>query len=322
MIAVSFRGAGGNDVVHVAEQTDPELGPDDVLVEARFGALNPADVLQREGRYPAPAGSVQDIPGLEVTGVVVARGARVGTWKLGDRVFGLVGGGGLSSRVLVHERLLARVPEHLGDLEAAAAPEAFITAHDAVVSQGALRPGETLLVQGAGGGVGSAALQIGVGMGARVLGVVRSEAARTLVHALGGEPVGLEDLPAAFEGTRGADVVLELVGAPCFPTSLAVLASNGRVVIVGVGGGTAVEVDLQQLMVKRATLKGTVLRGRSLEEKATAVRAFEREVVPLLARGAARPVVDRVFPAADVTSAFDHLMTPGKAGKVLIDFGG
>jgi NADPH:quinone reductase len=321
--AVVFSGSGGNEVVRVEERRDPVPCGEEVVVRARFAALNPADLVQRAGSYPAPAGSPPDIPGLEVTGVVEACGERVTAWREGDRVFGLVGGGGLADRVLVHERCLAPVPERLDDREAAAVPEAFITAHDAVRSQAELTAGETLLVHGAAGGVGTAAVQIGLVTGARVLGVVRSERASAAVRELGAEPIENETfahrVDEATEG-RGADVVLELVGAPHFEDDLEALALRGRVVIVGVGAGQETTIQLRTLMQKRAVVRGTVLRPRPLEEKAAAVRAFEREVLPALADGRMRPLVDSVFPGADVTEAFDRLAGSGKVGKVLIEF--
>ena len=323
MRAVVFTGSGGNEVVRVEERRDPVPCGEEVVVRARFAALNPADLVQRAGSYPAPAGSPPDIPGLEVTGVVEACGERVTAWRKGDRVFGLVGGGGLADRVLVHERCLAPVPERLDDRDAAAVPEAFITAHDAVRSQAELTAGETLLVHGAAGGVGTAAVQIGLVTGARVLGVVRSERASAAVRELGAEPIENETfahrVDEATEG-RGADVVLELVGAPHFEDDLEALALRGRVVIVGVGAGQETTIQLRTLMQKRAVVRGTVLRPRPLEEKAAAVRAFEREVLPALADGRMRPLVDSVFPGADVTEAFDRLAGSGKVGKVLIEF--
>ena len=323
MKAVVFTGAGGNEVVRLEERPDPVPCGEEVVVRARFAALNPADLVQRAGSYPAPPGSPPDIPGLEVTGSVEACGERVSSWQSGDRVFGLVGGGGLADRVLVHERCLARVPDQLHDREATAVPEAFITAHDAVRSQAGLTPGETLLVHGAAGGVGTAAVQIGVVTGARVLGVVRSDHAAEAVRELGGEPIENESfvrgVAEATDG-RGADVVLELVGAPHFEDDLEALALRGRIVIVGVGGGQEATIPLLRLMQKRAVVRGTVLRPRPLEEKAAAVRAFEREVVPALADARMRPLVDSVFPAAEVADAFDRLAGSGKVGKVLIEF--
>jgi putative PIG3 family NAD(P)H quinone oxidoreductase len=317
-----FTGAGGNEVVELEERPDPVPGSQDVLVRVRFAGLNPADVAQRGGRYAAPPGAPADIPGLEVSGTVESCGEGVTAWAPGDRVFGLVGGGGLADRVCVHERCVTRVPDVLDEQQAAAVPEAFITAHDAVAVQGGLRPGEVLLVHGAAGGVGSAACQIGVGMGARVLGTVRSEAARTAVAPLGVEPVaddGFAQAVRELTGGRGADVVLELVGAPHFPGNLEALAPKGRIVVVGVGAGREVSLSLLALMGKRATLRGTVLRARALEEKAVAVRAFEREVVPGLASGRLRALVDSVFPAEEIRAAFDRLEGRGKLGKVLIE---
>jgi putative PIG3 family NAD(P)H quinone oxidoreductase len=316
MRAVVFDGAGGNEVVRVEERPDPVPGPEDVVVAVAFAGLNPADVQQREGRYPAPPGSPADVPGLEVAGTVESCGDRVASWRPGDRVFGLVGGGGLASRVLVHERAVARVPDSLGEREAASVPEAFITAHDAVVTQAGLRPGETLLVNGAAGGVGSAALQIGLAMGARAIGSVRSAEAAEAVDGLGAEAVLDETLP----GEILADVILELVGAPHFPANFDALARKGRIVVVGVSAGREITLPLLVLMQKRASIRGTVLRARPIEEKGAAVRAFEREVVPALASGRVRPLVDSVFPADRAADAFDRLESRGKIGKVLLDF--
>ena len=323
MKCVVFTGAGGNEVVRLDERPDPAAGTQDVLLRVRFAGLNPADTAQRAGRYPAPPGSPHDIPGLEVAGTVEACGQGVTAWQPGDRVFGLVGGGGLADLVPVHERCVARVPDVLDERGAAAVPEAFMTAHDAVSTQAALRPGEVLLVHGAAGGVGSAACQIGLSMGARVLGTVRSERAADAVAELGGDPVDDEAFAATVlertEG-RGADVVLELVGAPHFPGNLEALAAKGRIVIVGVGAGQEISLPLLTMMGKRATLRGTVLRARPLEEKGAVVRAFEREVVPALASGRMRPLVDSVFPAEEIHGAFDRLEGSGKVGKVLIEF--
>lgn len=323
MTAVVFDGAGGNEVVRVEERPAPAPGPGEVLVVARYAGLNPADVQQRRGQYPAPPGSPADIPGLEVSGVVAQCGERVTRWRPGDRVFGLVVGGGLASHVVVHELHVTAVPDALDERSAAAVPEAFMTAHDAMVAQAGLRPGEVVLVHGAGGGVGSAAVQIAAAMGARPLAVVRSDAARESLEGLGMTVVDDADYVGAAHdatGGRGADVVLELVGAPHFPANLDALAVRGRIVVVGVGAGSAIELSLLALMQKRATLRGTVLRARPLDEKAAVVGAFAREVVPALAAGRLAPLVDAVFPVHEVTAAFDHLERPGKAGKVLLEF--
>jgi NADPH:quinone reductase len=317
MRCVVFTGVGGGEVVAFQERPDPVPGSGDLIVRVRYAGLNPADLHQRAGHYPAPPGAPQDIPGLEVAGVVESVGSQVLAHQPGDRVFGLIAGGGLADRVAVHERCVTRVPDSLSDLDAAATPEAFITAHDALRTRGRLSMGETLLVHGANGGVGTAALQIGIAAGAQVFGVVRFDEAVALVRELGAEPVSDDD----FAEHVRADVILELVGAPHFPANLAALNQRGRIVIVGVGAGSKVELDLGSLMGRRAELHGTVLRARSLEEKALAVRAFEREVVPHLASGRMRPLVDRVYPAEKARDAYDRLAGPGKSGKVLVDFG-
>lgn len=311
MRAIVYTGAGGAEVMSLEERPDPQPGSDEVVVAARFSGLNPADVNQRAGNYPAPPGAPADVPGLEVSGTVVAVGENVHEWQAGDRVFGLVGGGGHADRVRVNARHVARVPDALDDQLAAAVPEAFITAHDAVYTQAALRPGERLLVNGANGAVGLAAVQMALATGVRVLANVRSDDAAERLRAMGAEPVALDD-------ARDIDVVLELVGAPNFPGDVMALASRGRIVVVSTAAGAKVELSLGALMGKRATVIGTLLRARPLEQKAAAVQAFARQVVPLLESGKIVPVVDRVFPVEQAAEALDYLQQPGKFGKVLL----
>ena len=325
MRAVTLRGAGGNEVLVVEERPDPEPAGAEVLVRVRYAGVNPADVMQRKGRYPPPPDAPPDVPGLEVAGEVVACGNRVHGWRPGDHVLGLVPGGGLADRVLVHERCVTRVPSQLAPDQAAAVPEAFITAHDAIRTQAGLAMGETLLVHGSTGGVGTAAVQIGRAAGARVLGVCRSDEGRALVEGLGAEPVedsAFAEGVAALTDGRGADVVLELVGAPHFPKNLDALAVGGRIVVIGVGAGATAELPLLRLMQKRALVRGSTLRARPLEEKARAVQAFEREVVPHLAAGGIAPVIDRIVPVSQVHVAFDRLEARGKNGRVLLDMEG
>ncbi|WP_104081445.1 NAD(P)H-quinone oxidoreductase [Cryobacterium sp. Y11] len=324
MRAVTYKGAGGNEVIELTDRPDPKPEGDEVLVRVRYAALNPADLQQRNGDYPPPPGAPVDIPGLEVAGEVIAAGPRALNVAVGDRVMGLVAGGGLADHVLVSERHVCAVPENLEDLAAAAVPEGFITAHDAIRSQAALRPGEILLVNGATGGVGSAAVQIAHASGARVIGTSRTARGRELISELGGIPADPETVADVVHETsvgRGADVVLELVGAPNLASDLAVLAVLGRVIVVGVGAGAEATINLRALMGRRGRLFATVLRARSTEEKAVAVRAFEREMLPHLASGDLRPIVDRIFPVRDVAAAFDHLEFGVKQGKVLLDFG-
>ena len=311
MRAIVYTGAGGAEVMRLEERPDPQPGSDEVLVEAAYSGVNPADVNQRAGNYPAPPGAPTDVPGLEVSGTVVAVGDNVHDWQPGDRVFGLVGGGGLADRVRVNARHVARVPDALDDRTAAAVPEAFITAHDAVFTQAGIRPGERLLVNGANGAVGLAAVQMGLATGVRVLANVRSEAAAERLAAMGADTVTLAD-------SRDVDVVLELVGAPNIEGDLAALASRGRIVIVSTAGGSRVELSLGALMGRRATMIGTLLRARPAEQKGAAVQAFAKQIVPLLESGTIEPVIDRVFPAEEAAAALEHLQQPGKFGKVLL----
>jgi NADPH:quinone reductase len=318
--AIVFAGHGGNEAVRLEQRPDPVPGAHEVLVAARFAGINWADVAQRAGHYPPPPGSPPDIPGLEVAGEVAVVGPGVNSWQVGDRVFGLVGGGGLADRVIVHERHLAAVPASLKDDVAAAIPEAYITAHDAVFTRGGLALGEVLLVNGANGAVGSAGAQLGLAAGARVVANVRSpDSARALAQA--GAQVATPDTVAErLTALGGADVVLELIGAPNLGLDFSVIATRGRIVVVGTPAGEEAAISLRSLMGTRAALHGTVLRARSMEDKAVAVQLFARSVVPLLAAGRVTMAVERVFPAADAVAAFDYLARPGKYGKILLEF--
>jgi NADPH2:quinone reductase len=318
MRCVVFRGAGGSDVVAIEERADPAPAKHEVVIATRFAGVNPADILQREGLHPVPAGSPAEIPGLEVAGTVVACGEAVSDYKIGDRVFGLVGGGGLSNFVAAHEREVVRIPEALDDWHAAAVPEAFITAYDAICLQGGLSSGDTLLVNGASGGVGTAAVQIARAFGARVVAGVRSESLRPKVEQLGATVLPPGEAAAHAKSLGGADVILELVGAPHMAANLDALARRGTIVVVGAKPGDEVTLTLRELMSRRGRIVGTTLRTRPPEEKGALAQLFARRVVPLLASATIVPIVDRVFDLTDVASAFDHVRTPGKLGKVLL----
>jgi NADPH:quinone reductase len=308
------------DEVGLDERPDPKPGTGEVLVEAPYAAVNPADLAQRAGHYPAPPGAPQDIPGLEVTGRIVACGESVLGRSVGEHVFGLVGGGGLADRVVVHERHVVPVPERMDDEEATAVPEAFLTAHDAMVTQAGLASGDVLLVNGANGGVGLAGVQIGRLIGARVFATARSDEARSRVAELGAEAVAPDEARERVTAAGGADVVLELVGAPNIATDIELLALKGRIVSVGTSAGADAALSLRALMGRRGRILGTHLRGRNLEEKAAAVQAFGHHLLPALADGRLRGFVDRVFPAEQVEEAFAYMTRPGKFGKVLLKF--
>ncbi len=318
MKCVVYRGVGGRELVAVEERPDPSPGRFEVLIAPTHSGLNPADVLQREGKHPPPPGWPTDVPGLEVGGTIVAVGDGVSAFAVGDRVFGLVGGGGHASRVVAYERDLARVPDRIDDEHAAAIPEAYLTAYDAIVSQCRLAPGDVLLVNGASGGVGTAAVQIARCMGVKVVASVRTEGLRPRVAELGATALGSEEAYARVRELGGADVVLELVGGINVPEDIASLALRGRVIIVGGGKGGDPVVKLGDLMGRRAHLIGTGLRRRPPEQKAALMQDFAKRVLPLLASGEITPIVDRSFPIEQAADALDALAEPGKFGKLLL----
>jgi len=311
MRAVTIRDGG---VLELAEHPDPQPGGGEVLVRVRAAGLNGADMLQRKGGYPAPPGAPADIPGLEFAGEVVQAGPGALRFTEGDRVMGIAGGGGQAELIAVHERQLMPVPDGVDWAAAGGFPEVFTTAHDALVTQCGLRPGERLLVHGAAGGVGTAGVQIGALTGARVTATVRNPATRDQVAALGAEVIA----PEGFEEHGPFDVVLELIGAPNLPGDIKALNTAGRIVVIGVGAGFKAEVNLLALMGKRATLRASTLRPRPLEEKAATARAVERELLPALAAGAIRVPVAQTFALADAEAAYAAFATGGKFGKVVL----
>jgi putative PIG3 family NAD(P)H quinone oxidoreductase len=298
----------------VEEHPDPEPGPGQILVAIKAAGLNGADILQRKGAYPAPPGSPPDIPGLELAGEVAARGPDAERFEDGDRVMAVVGGGGQAELAVVHERGAMPVPDALEWPQAGGTPEVFVTAHDAIFSQGALRPGEHLLVHGGAGGVGTAAIQLAHAAGARVTATVRTEDLRPEVEKLGASAID----PEGFVDHGPFDVVLELVGSPNLGGNVKALATGGRIVVIGVGAGIKAEVNLVALMGKRGILRGSTLRARPLEEKAAATRAVEKEVLPLFDAGALTVPVAQTFSIDEVEAAYDRFTEGGKFGKVVL----
>jgi NADPH:quinone reductase len=300
----------------VAEHPDPQPGGGEVLVRVRAAGINGADIQQRAGRYPAPPGSPQDIPGLELAGEVAALGHGARRFAEGDRVMSIVGGGGQAELCVVPERHLMPVPGGLSWAEAGGVPEVFTTAHDAIFTQGQLGVGERLLVHGAAGGVGTAGVQLGVAAGAHVTATVRNPALRDRVIELGAHEV-VE--PDGFERRGPFDVVLELVGAPNLPGDVEALAETGRIVVIGIGAGAKAELHLGALMGKRATLRASGLRYRSLEDKARTARALERHVLPLFERGALRVPIAATFPLDAVPDAYERFTAGAKFGKIVVE---
>jgi NADPH:quinone reductase len=298
----------------IEEHPDPVPGNGEVLVRVRGAGLNGADMMQRRGLYPAPAGSPQDIPGMELAGEVAAVGPGVERFSEADRVMGIVGGGAQAELALVHERVLMSIPGGLDWAEAGGLPEVFTTAHDAVFVQGGLRPGERLLVHGGAGGVGTAAIQLAKATGASVTATVRREELRDQVASLGASVIPCEE----FAAHGPFDVILELVGGPNMPENMQALATGGRICVIGVGGGAKSELNLLALMGKRARIHGSTLRARPLEEKALTARRVEQEVLPLFERGALRVPVADSFPLDRTAEAYERFAAGGKLGKLVI----
>jgi NADPH2:quinone reductase len=298
----------------IEEHPDPVAGAGEVLVRVRAAGLNGADMMQRRGLYPAPAGSPQDIPGMELAGEVADVGPGAERFARGDRVMAIVGGGAQAELVTVHERQLMPVPGGLDWPQAGGLPEVFTTAHDAISTQAQLRSGERLLVHGGAGGVGTAAIQLARSVGAHVTATVRSEGLREQVAELGAEVIA----PEGFSESAPFDVILELVGAPNLAENLQALATGGRITVIGVGAGAKAELNLLALMGKRARIHGSTLRARALEEKALAARLLEHEVLPLFDSGALRVPLAETFPLEQAAAAYERFATGGKLGKIVL----
>ena len=321
MKAVVIREPGGVEVLEVREVAEPVPVRGEVRVRIRATAVNRADLLQRMGVYPAPAGAPKDIPGLEFAGEIDALGEGVTSWKVGDRAFGLAGGGTYAEKIVLPARAVAKLPAGVSFTDAAAIPEAFITAYDALVPQGGLASGDRVLISAVGSGVGTAAVQIVHALGARAFGTARTgdkiERARALGLVAG--VVAKGNSFAAEAGKHGPfDLILELVGGPYVTEDLACVALGGRIVVVGMMAGAKAELDLTTLLYKRVTIRGTVLRARPLEEKIAAARMLERNLAPLFADGRLKPVVDRVLPLDQVREAHEAMASNQTFGKVVL----
>ncbi len=327
MKALRIVRPGSEDGIELADAPEPVAGPADLLVQVHATALNRADLLQVLGRYPPPKDVPQDIPGLEYAGTVVAVGERVLRFQRGDRVMGLVGGGAFAERLVTHEREALPLPDGLSFERAAAVPEAFLTAFDALVLQAGLRPHARVLGHAAASGVGTAGLQLVRSFQGEAIGTGRSavklERCREFAPfhplVLAGEP-RFADRVLSLTGGQGVDVVMDLVGGRYVAESLACLAMRGRVVQVGTLDGTRAEVDLRQLMGKRAQLVGTLIRSRPLEEKIALARAFEAQVLPDFASGSLRPVVDAVLPMQDIRAALARMASNALVGKLVLSW--
>ena len=324
MKAIVITRPGAAEVLEMQEKPKPEPGVGQIRVRVRTSALNRADILQRQGNYPVPPGEPADISGMEYAGEVDAIGPSATLWKIGDRVMGIIGGGGHAEYVRIHEREAIPIPRSLSWEEAAAIPEVFLTAYDALFNRVGLRLGETLLIHAIGSGVGTAGLQLARAAGARVIGTARSAGKLEQASKLGLD-IGIDssrgDWAAEVEAAIGADrvhAVLDLVGGNYLDGNLRVLGSRGRIVVVGLTAGAMAQLNMGVLLRKRLTIVGTVLRARPLEEKIALARDFAVRVVPLFEAGRIKPVVDRIFSFAEVRAAHQLMESNETFGKIVL----
>jgi putative PIG3 family NAD(P)H quinone oxidoreductase len=325
MKAIVITKIGGPEALEIREVPTPEPSGDQIRVRVRACGLNRADLMQCRGYYPPPPGAPADIPGLEYAGEIDALGPDVtGPHKVGDRVFGIVAGGGQAEYLVTHERMALPIPENLDFEQAAAIPEVFLTAHDALQTQANVRPGERVLVHAVGSGVGSAAVQLAHAMGCTVFGTSRTPAKLELAGELGLD-VGIDSVEQDFAEVvqtqtmgAGVHVVLDLLGAAALAGNIAALATRGRLVLVGLLGGGTATADLSALLRKRITVVGTTLRARPIEQKIAVTQRFADQVIPWLARGLVRPVLDRVFPFEETRAAQGRLESNLGFGKIIL----
>lgn len=322
MKAVIITQPGGPEVLEIQDVEMPEPVGDYVRVRVRASGINRADLLQRAGGYPAPAGSPAHIPGLEFAGEVDAIGPQVRMWKPGQRVMGLAGGGGQAEYILAHEGLLVEIPENLDFVQAAAVPEVFMTAHDGLFTQGGLQMGERVLIHAAGSGVGTAAIQLAHATGATTFGTSRTT--NKLERA---KPLGLDvalsarDFAAEVNSVtngEGVHLVLDFIGAPYLEQNLAAIAMWGRIVYLATLGGVQANLDLRLVMGKRVSIRGCTLRTRTLEEKLAVTRRFATSVLPLLANGKVRPIIEHVYSMAEIGVAHATMAENKNFGKLVV----
>lgn len=326
MKAVVITSFGGPEVLEVRDVPAPRAAAEEVLVRVRSSGINRADLLQRLGRYAAPAGAAQNIPGLEFAGEVAELGANAQRWHKGDRVMGIIGGGAHAEFVTAHQDALAAMPPNLDWPAAGAVPEVFITAHDAL-RQAGFKRGDNVLIHAVGSGVGLAATQLVHAFGGHPFGTSRTPDKIERAKPFGLEsgfavpqPTSLDDLRAFAEDVtgRGFEVVLDLNGGPYFAASLEAMAVKGRLILIGGVAGAKADVDLSQILRKRLQITGTVMRARSLQEKIATTKAFSQEVVPLLAQETVQPVIDSVFTLDQIQEAHRRLESNETFGKVVL----
>ena len=323
--AIRIREPGGPEVLELGEIEAPNPGATQVLVEVSAAGLNRADCLQRRGFYPAPPGVPADVPGLEFAGVIESVGEAVESWKPGDRVMGIVAGGAMASRLVTEAAELMPIPDGMSFEDAAAVPEVFLTAYDAVVLQGGLRAGQTVLLHAVASGVGTAAIQLASAIGANSIGTSRTANKLPRCTELGlTHAVLVEDGRFADEvktvAPKGVHVILDTVGAAYLAQNVQVVAKQGRIIVIGLMGGVNGELPLGLLLAKRASVHGSVLRSRSPEEKAALTRSFADDMLGKLSAGALRPIVDEVLPMTDIQTAHQRMDANETFGKLVLSW--
>lgn len=323
MKAIVLRQHGGPEVLQFEDVPTPTIGAEDILVSVAATALNRADLLQRMGFYPDPFPSAYEIPGLEFAGTVSAVGERVRQWSVGDRVMGIVSGGAYAEQVVLHERQALRIPAHISVHDAAAIPEVFITAWDALVVQGGLTSGRWALVHAGASGVGTAAIQICKAIGARII-VTCSSGKVAACQQLGADVVVdyttqdfVEEVQRATGGA-GVSTILDVIGGEYVERNIASLAVKGRIIQVGVMAGKPVPFNVGALLAKRASITGTVLRPRPLDEKIAITQRFAEEALPLFEAGVLTPVIDRRYEFSDIADAHAFMASNGNVGKIVV----
>jgi NADPH2:quinone reductase len=322
MRAVVITKPGSPDVLDVRQVETPEPLGEQVRVRVRAAGLNRADLMQVAGGYPAPAGVPSDIPGMEFAGVVEAVGPLVRGWKAGQRVMGIIGGGAQAEYIVVHEGMLVEIPENLDFVQAAAIPEVFMTAHDALFTQAQLHMGERVLIHAAGSGVGTAAIQLARAVGATVYGTSRTPDKLERAKPLGLE-AGLsaenfvEEVKQITQGS-GVHIIIDFIGGAYLEQNIDALAPWGRIVNLSTLGGAQASINLGKVMSKRAQIRGCTLRTRTLEEKLSVTRLFAAHVIPLLASGRVIPIIEQVYPMREVTTAYIAMSENKNFGKYII----
>ncbi|HEY7414653.1 MAG TPA: NAD(P)H-quinone oxidoreductase [Ktedonobacteraceae bacterium] len=323
MRAVIISQPGGPEVLEIRDLAMPEPVADLVRVRVHAAGLNRADLAQRQGFYPAPAGFPADIPGLEFAGEVDAVGPNVRMWKPGQRVMGITGGGGQAEYLVLHEGMLVEIPDNLDYIQAAAIPEVFMTAHDALFTQGNLQMGERILIHAAGSGVGTAAIQLAHAIGATVFGTSRTpaklEQAKPLGLDYGLSAQNFVDEVQGLVHDKGVHMILDFIGAAYMQQNLQLLTTRGRLVFLSTLGGVQANVDLRLVMSKRLQISGCTLRARSLEEKMAVTRRFATHVLPLLSKGAIKPIVERVYPLHEIAAAHTAMGENRNFGKLILN---